>query len=177
MSTNRRKFLKLGTLAAFATAMPVKALGAGLFRGGDDSSIDRNPEFPRNGLEDYSKAAFASCINSTFRLYAGHRTVSMKLVELVDLTPAGSVVRPGAECFSLRFRGANVSLPQGSYGIDHTVLGKFPLFLVPAGKDNGGQVFVAIVNRLSAGDDKQTAPKRSARLGEKGRPRAAGSVA
>ena len=165
MSTNRRKFLKIGTLAAFAATMPVKASNIAHLDAGVNNSFDRNHEFPRNGLGDYSKAAFASCLNTTFRVYVGHKTVEMKLAEVDDAGPNG-----GGECFSLRFTGGRLALTQNSYGVDHPNLGSFPLFLVPAGKDSDTHAFVAIVNRLYNHDARKHFPTAVARLKKSAKP-------
>lgn len=165
MSTNRRKFLKIGTLAAFAAAMPVKASNIAGLEASVNNLFDRSHEFPRNGLGDYSRAAFASCLNTVFRVYVGHKTVNVKLAEIDDAGP-----NQEGECFSLRFTGAHLALPQNSYGVDHPKLGSFPLFLVPAGKDSDTHDFVAIVNRLYNHDPRKQFPTAVARLKRSAKP-------
>jgi hypothetical protein len=151
MSTNRRKFLKVGTLAALAAVIPFKAAGQGMRKGDDGNPIDRTPpELTQDALANYNKAAFASYLNTVFRLYARYSTVDVTLVEIKDLLPAGGIAKEGAECFSLMFRGGSVVLPQNTYKIDHPSLGRFQVFLVPGGPDDKDvQRFIAIINRVS----------------------------
>ena len=167
MQTNRRKFLRAGTLAAIAAAIPFEAFGQGVRKGNDGNPIDRNPpEQAQDALATYNKAAFTSYLNSIFRLYTGYSTLDVALVEVKDLMPAGTVAKDGAECFSLLFRGGNVALPQQTYRIEHPSLGTFQLFLVP-GKpdDNGAESFVAIINRLPYSVSLKDAPKGFAKPG------------
>jgi hypothetical protein len=163
VTTNRRKFLRTGALAAIAAAIPFNASGQGIRKGSDGNPIDSNPpELAPDALANYNKAAFTSYLNSVFRLYTGYFTVDVALVEVKDLMPAGIVAKDGAECFSLLFRGGNVALPQNTYRIEHPALGVFPLFLVPGGADeSGGQSYVAIVNRLAYSPALLAAPSRS----------------
>jgi hypothetical protein len=49
----------------------------------------------------------------------------------------------------LKFRGAE-TLRQNTYRIEHEVLGRFELFLVPAGKNKKGVYYQAVINRLNA---------------------------
>lgn len=162
MSTNRRKFLKVGTLAALAAAIPFKASGQGIRKGNDGNPIDNNPpEIAKDALANYDKTAFASYLNSVFRLYTGYSTIDVTLVEVKDLMPAGTVPRDGSQCFSLLFRGGNVALPQSTYRVEHPSLGSFFLFLVPGSPDdNGAQSFVAIINRLPYSVSLANAPSR-----------------
>jgi hypothetical protein len=168
MSTNRRKFLRAGTLAAIAVAIPLKAFGQGVRKGSDGNPIDSNPpELAPDALANYNKAAFTSYLNSVFRLYAGYSTIDVTLIEIKDLMPAGAVAQNGAECFSLLFRGGTVALPQNTYEMGHPSLGAFQLFLVP-GKpdDNGGMSFVAIINRLPYSASLIDAPTRISKPSE-----------
>jgi hypothetical protein len=68
-----------------------------------------------------------------------------------DTASGSGANQTGQECFSLLFQnGGGPGLPQGTYGFEHAALGSFALFLVPGGADsNGGQSYVATVNRLA----------------------------
>lgn len=147
MSNNRRKFLKAGTLAALAAALPIKAFGQS-WKGSDGNPFDRNQDMPQNALANYNKAAFAAYLGSIFRFNAGPSTVEATLAGIEDLMPASMVPQGGAECFALHFIGGTGTLPQNTYDVDHPALGSFALFVVPGSKDNGVQNYVAIINRL-----------------------------
>jgi hypothetical protein len=147
MSFSRRKFLRAGTLAVVAAAVP-----AGVF-GQSRKEKDGNPfdQQPTQGdpLANYTRSAFASYLNSIFQLYTGYSVVEVALTEVKDLLPAGSKATNGRESFSLLFRGGSAALPQNTYLMKHPSLGQFQLFLVPGGPDdNGAQSYVAIINRL-----------------------------
>jgi hypothetical protein len=166
MSITRRKFLKAGTLATLFIGLPagaaINALGQGVKKDRDGNPFDPPvPEVRADALANYNKSAFASYLNSVFRLYTGYSTIDVALVEVKDLMPAAATAQNGAQCFSLLFRGGNVALPQNTYRIEHPSLGAFQLFLVPGSPDdNGAQSFVAIINRLPYSQALVPAPSR-----------------
>jgi hypothetical protein len=105
-------------------------------------------------LANYTKATFVYYLNSVFQLHTVYGVVAATLTKVDDLAEAR-----GGECFSLLFRGGSRALPQGTYTVEHPSLGKFPLFLVPAGTDsNGAQGYLATINRLSYNDAAAPAP-------------------
>lgn len=164
MSITRRKFLKAGTLLALSLGVPLNLVfGQQANKGGDGNTFD-GQDMPADPLAHYTRSAFASYINSIFRLYTGYSTIEVALVEVKDLAPDAAAAANGKECFSLLFRGGTKALRQNTYAMDHPALGKFQLFLVPgAPDDNGAQSFVAIINRLSykdAVDGLKSAPSR-----------------
>jgi len=164
MSITRRKFLKAGTLLALSLGAPLNLVfGQQGNKGGDGNTFD-GQDMPADPLAHYTRAAFASYLNSIFRLYTGYSTIEVALVEVKDLAPDAAAAANGKECFSLLFRGGTTALRQNTYAMDHPALGKFQLFLVPGSPDdNGAQSFVAIINRLSykdAVDALKTAPSR-----------------
>jgi hypothetical protein len=157
MSDSRRKFLKLGILAALFAAAPVKnALGQSW------KDRDANPGTgPSTDLQDplanYTKATFKSYLHSIFQLHAVGGIVEVTLLQVDDLPAA-----KGGECFSLLFRGGSRALRQDNYPLYHPSLGTFRLFLVPVGTDrNGAQGYLATINRLSYVDALAPAPTRS----------------
>jgi hypothetical protein len=162
MSITRRKFLKAGTLLALSLGAPLNLVfGQQGNKGGDGNTFD-GQDMPADPLAHYTRSAFASYINSIFRLYTGYSTIEVALVEVKDLAPDAAAAANGKECFSLLFRGGTTPLRQNTYAMDHPALGKFQLFLVPgAPDDNGAQSFVAIINRLSYKDNAlKSAPSR-----------------
>jgi hypothetical protein len=164
MSITRRKFLRAGTLLALSLGAPLNLVfGQQGNKGGDGNQFDAQ-DMPADPLAHYTRAAFASYVNSIFRLYTGYSTIEVALTEVKDLAPDAAAAANGKECFSLLFRGGTTPLRQNTYAMDHPALGKFELFLVPgAPNDNGAQSFVAIINRLSfkdAADALKSAPAR-----------------
>jgi hypothetical protein len=164
MSITRRKFLKAGTLLALSLGAPLNLVfGQQANKGGDGNPFDAQ-DMPADPLAHYTRAAFASYLNSIFRLYTGYSTIEVALVEVKDLAPDAAAAASGKECFSLLFRGGTTALRQNTYGMEHPALGKFQLFLVPgAPDDNGVKSFLAIINRLSfkdAVDALKSAPSR-----------------
>ena len=104
MSINRRRFLRAGTLVALSAAIPLKSVwGQGNRKGGDGNPTDRAQEAAN--LANYNKATFESYLNSIFRLYSGSAVVEIALVEVKDIGSTTAKPQPGAESFSLLFRG------------------------------------------------------------------------
>jgi hypothetical protein len=169
MSISRRRFLRAGSVAALAAAVPLKGAlsvaGQGIRKDRDGNPSDGVPDGIVNSpLFYYTKAAFSSYLNSTFLVQAvALGTIEVTLTQVRD-TASGSVAsQAGQECFSLLFQSRGSSaLRQGTYGIEHAALGSFALFLVPGGPEaNGGQSYVAIVNRLAESPALFAAPARS----------------
>ena len=169
MSISRRRFLRAGSVAALAAAVPLKgapsADGQGIRKDRDGNPSDLLPDsIVESPLSYYTKAAFSAYLNSTFLVRAAALgTIEVTLTQVRD-TATGSVAsRTGGECFSLLFQSSNSwALRQGTYGIEHAALGSFALFLVPGGADaDGGQSYVAIVNRLADSPALLAPPARS----------------
>jgi len=146
-------------LAALFAAVPLKnALGQS-WKDRDGNPGDGSaPNIQNNDpLATYTKAAFLSYLNSVFQISNGFTVVEVTLLKVGDMTAP-----KGGECFSLLFRGGSRALPQNTYTINHPSLGKFLLFLVPAGPDEyGAQGYLATINRLSYADALIPAPTRS----------------
>jgi hypothetical protein len=156
MSVSRRGFLKGSAMAALLTAAELKNLSAAAAPG-RATSDGRSAQADRNAVEvldgpppDSLQAAFATNLNSRFRIAASFGPVSLVLVA-VEAFLRWPHAQPDSESFSLVFQGAATSfLAQETYTCEHDALGTFQLFLVPwAADDAGHQRYVAIVNRLS----------------------------
>ena len=138
---SRRNFLKKGTLGRAvgvsigltekAGALNSSASATGL------AAADRGARLDR--------AAFASQLNTTFRIKAGNRAVQVKLVEVVDLGSQGQ-----REAFALTFRGDRKNaLKQETYAIEHARLGGFSFLVVPApSRDESSRYYEVNINRL-----------------------------
>jgi hypothetical protein len=156
MSISRRRFLRAGSVAALAAAVPLKGAlrvaGQGIRKNLDGNPSDRLPgDIANSPLSYYTKAAFSAYLNSTFLVQALAGTIEVTLTQVRDTASGRVASQAGQESFSLLFQSrGNSALGQGTYGIEHAALGSFALFLVPGGPDaNGGQSYVAIVNRLA----------------------------
>jgi hypothetical protein len=178
MSISRRRFLRAGSVAALAAAVPLRSAlltnGQGSRKELDGNPVDRLPSDIANGpLSYYTKSTFSLYLNSTFLMQAGALgTIEVRLTQVRDTT-SGSVARQaGQECFSLLFQSSGRPvLPQGTYNIEHAALGSFALFLVPGGPDwTGRQSYVAIVNRLADSPALFAAPTRSVKTSTTLRP-------
>jgi hypothetical protein len=154
MVVSRRRFMKQGTLlilTAGASLGNVKRI-----IGRESLSEYSNPEqglsvSPGKSLVSlkFTKATFAPHLDTVFRIYPdASRIIKSKLISIADIGPVPDQKVPGRECFVLRFRGSR-PLPQFSYRIEHDSLGRFELFLVPAGKNKKGWHYEATINRLN----------------------------
>ena len=155
MVVSRRGFLKRGSLLV---------LGAGTSLGFANPVFGRDTysEYPGSKQEDFSpkgnkpaqfnftKATFAPYVNTVFRIYPDtSKALKTTLVSVGDIGPVPDRKKAGRECFVLRFRGTEL-LRQNTYRIEHEVLGRFQLFLVPAGKNKKGVYYQAVINRLNS---------------------------
>ncbi|MEK6336037.1 MAG: hypothetical protein AABM67_13995 [Acidobacteriota bacterium] len=141
MSDSRRRFLKVGMLAAVFAAAPMKNVLAKGWNANADFALPDEEEDP---LANYTKATFVSYLNSVFQMQTASGAVAITLLSVDDLEAP-----EGGECFSLLFRGGSTAWPQNTYTVEHSALGTFKLFLVPVGADsNGAQGYLATINRL-----------------------------
>ena len=96
-----------------------------------------------------TKATFEPYVNTIFRISDATKVVRSTLVSVTDIGPVPDQKPAGRECFVIKFKGPR-PLKQNTYRIEHDVLGKFELFLVPAGRDRKGSYYQAVINRLNA---------------------------
>jgi hypothetical protein len=83
---------------------------------------------------------FAPHCDAVFDMHTTGGEVPLKLV---DVAPAGDSGREGG-AFSLSFVAPQGSwVPQGTYPLNHPVLGMMKIFLVPAGPVKGGNGYNA----------------------------------
>lgn len=146
MSISRRKFIRVGTIAAIAAGISIRPSMIPLAQDVVDKAGGSTVTDP---LANYTQSTFAQYVNSIFRL-RGFTTVDVTLVKVEDTLPAKVSRAGGRESFALFFRGGSIKLPQDTYIVEHAALGTFRLFLVPSDADeNGAQGYVAIINRLA----------------------------
>lgn len=75
--------------------------------------------------------------------------IAKPAVATIRAIPASSTA-PSIFSFSLQFRGTGNALPQDTYTLTHSWLGKFPLFLVPSGPGAKQSTYTATFNILNA---------------------------
>jgi hypothetical protein len=156
MDISRRKFVRTGVIASALAAIPLasaknaaardngKTLPQSLIAGANGGA-----EVQSSALDFYSKSRFTPYLNSQFQVKSSQlETVKVTLTEVTDFCETAST---GGECFALRFTGpARGSFQQNTYEVEHAALGKFSLFLVPAGVRRDGAKAVnyeAVINR------------------------------
>lgn len=88
-------------------------------------------------------ASFARLVNQTFNVYASLRGVAMELVAVKQQPSAAS-----HEQFRLTFHGAGVTLPSGTYTVEHAAIGQVPMYLEAVGSDAQGTSYRADFNLL-----------------------------
>jgi hypothetical protein len=155
MVVSRRGFMKIGSLLVVAAGASLASAERVL---GFDTSAehlgvkqDNLPSKPNKPAPlSLTKATFAPYVDTVFRIYPDtSKALRTTLVSVSDIGPVPDKNVAGRECFILKFRGSE-PLPQNTYRIEHEVLGRFELFLVPAGKNKKGRYYQAIINRLNA---------------------------
>lgn len=157
MVVSRRGFMKRGTLLVLATGV---SLGSADRIFGRETHVEyRDAKHSDSQQTDdtpapfnYAKATFSPHVNTVFRIYYpdSSKAITTTLVDVSDIGPLPDRTETGRECFVLKFSGAE-TLRQNTYLIEHAVLGRFKLFLVPAGKNKKGGFYIqAVINRLNS---------------------------
>jgi len=146
---SRRELLKLGVFAAAAALLPASPLLAG------SGPLYRVPVDKENDSALLYRSTFASQLNQPFRIRqtSGRLTVRSLTLTLVDVTDVPTAAAAGTEgredCFTAVFKGAVRSpLGQRTYTVTNPGLGRFELFLVPAGGTRYERLYTATFNRV-----------------------------
>ena len=94
-------------------------------------------------IETFTEGTFLDHLNTTFRVFGeAAEPLDVELVKVTSLSSAKHVQ------FSILFQGPpTLFLPQRTYTLEHEVLGRFDLFLVPVGKNPRGFEYEAVFNR------------------------------
>jgi hypothetical protein len=95
-------------------------------------------------LETVNLSTFAEHLHTHFQVQGiPDLTIALELVRVEDLGSDAD-----QEQFSLIFRGpSEVMLKQHIFALQHDVVGHLDLFLVPIGREDGGFLYEAVVNR------------------------------
>lgn len=138
MATRRRFIRDCSALAASVALLPPCVIAA-----------------PQRGwavsLADMPFATLAAQVHSRF--VARDADEVAQSLELIEAGPApgggGVAAEEGGETFSLLFRGdADRPLGQDTYAFEHARIGCFEMFIVPIGREDGGQChYEAVFNR------------------------------
>jgi len=176
LAFSRRIFLRHGVLAAAACASnplmafserrgPIGGNEGGNKEGGHQRTSGTGSENWQDhaaALDRLNRNAFSGAIGTNFKVFTatGQLPVWVTLLAVEDLpalapvNPASFAVpnkrtgfAPASSGFVLLFGGSS-PVPQDTHLFEHTDLGRFALFTVPAA--NGQQVYTAVVNRLEA---------------------------
>ena len=141
MRVSRRGFLGYSTMMAAASASSVLPLVAQTTD--DMTTASSHPDvIARLSLDDAKYL-----VGSTFLV----RPASGKPVRFVCVSvksvPEGTTSNVAGQAYAMRFLPQNpVSLKQGTYEFEHSVLGKFRLFIVPSAPKVRLRYYTAIVN-------------------------------
>lgn len=122
-----------GVAAALPLRLPAAAAAGDIRFSGTD---------PYDALNLFKFSTFSGQVGTTFQIQMGKSKINTTLLE------ARQRIASDDRCFSLQFKGpAGAVLKQGTYLFDHFWLGRFAMFIVPAGRDSKGSFFRAIFNR------------------------------
>jgi hypothetical protein len=103
-------------------------------------------------LETLTLATFTGLLQTQFRAFINPSTdVPLELAQALPAPVAakGSLNGQRYESFSLIFHGPESPLlQQGTRPFEHDQLGRFELFIVPIGRENGVIKYEAVFNRL-----------------------------
>jgi hypothetical protein len=162
MSVSRRRFLKHGAIAAIAcAAIPGEAFNRRKQIDGDGSvDLGQNPLAHRS--LSVNRGAFEGLIGSPFKVMpkSGNGSpVWLRLTAVQDppavepvnvgqmsVAPPAHSSAPTTSGYILSFSAGGTSLSQDTYIFENAQMGKFPMFIVPAGP---GQ-YTAVFNLLNA---------------------------
>ena len=149
MSRSRRELLRLGAATAVAALVPGRRTEAAVRA----SALDRAARKAVLADEPFlTRTVLSGQLHTYFRV-GGRKSASfLELVAVNDLASAATTGTAGSELsFSAVFRGpAKARLPQQTYPLQHRMLGKLSVFLVPVGPAGPRQDYEAVFYRPEA---------------------------
>jgi Domain of unknown function (DUF6916) len=150
MSRSRRELLRLGAATAVVALMPGRRTEAAVVR---VSALDRAARKAVLADEPFlTRSVLNGQLNTYFQV-GGRKSASfLELVAVNDLASAAATGTVGSELsFSAVFRGpAKTRLAQQTYPLQHRMLGKLSVFLVPVGPASRLQDYEAVFYRPEA---------------------------
>lgn len=157
MSVTRRGFLKSGATAVLtAAALSAAPLAFGQTGAKPDAKRDFNVpyEAKESPLFYFKRESFEPYVGGVFEARAGARSIQMTLTKVRDCTPSAQsrkVTKKSGEtdCFALVFRSQGELTDLTSiYDVEHSALGKFPLFLTRREGERGMHFYEAVFNHV-----------------------------
>lgn len=95
---------------------------------------------------ELNESEFSKHLNSKFQLDLNGQKLELELVEVKGYLRQEHE-QGGMERFSVFFRGpVNIFLPQSVYGLHHSEMGRFDIFLVPVSLDQESYGYEAVFN-------------------------------
>ena len=99
-------------------------------------------------IPELTQNAFTRVVGSWFKVDAQGRIANAQLLAVLPLA-VRTGPKPTGEGFSLLFSGSlDEKFGQGTYTVDHPILGRNSMFLVPVGPPGPDQRYEAVFNRL-----------------------------
>jgi hypothetical protein len=150
---SRRSLITKGALAAAGAMVALPDLVGAAIRATTPSLEPVAPRKPATDTPWLSRPHLAAHVGDTFHVEVeGRGRVAARLARLDDVSCAATTGLQGsAECFTAVFdTGEANPIRQGTYTVRHARMGRFSLFLVPAGTSEQGHACTATINRVRA---------------------------
>ena len=140
MAISRRMFLGRSSVFSLAAVLPLSA------HAGHNSAVSATFDASRlDLLGRLTSESFSRNLNTSFEIQVW--ALNTQELELIEVSK--KKVHRGIESFDLLFRGKKESqFTQGTYMINHTIMGSFPVFVVPVGNAKNGAFYQAVFSRM-----------------------------
>jgi len=162
MSTTRRRFLQGASLSLLAATIPPLVFA-------QNSSVTESDTFAPENLTIFngvSQQTFQPWIGTRFKVSADYKQLgSLMLLSVNEATvspkattnrnaikmveQASKASQQSLVSFVLRLQGSGSTLAQGTYTLQHSGLGRFPLFLVPSSEGQTQPTYTAVFTILN----------------------------
>jgi hypothetical protein len=158
MNLTRRSFLHMGGMMGVAAIVgggrAAATFGKQRHRKGELGS-GMTYVVPASAMNDplakITREMFEASINTKFTVsFKGAVLTDLVLIAVYDLDPPFVKSAPAStrQAFSLVFRSGAIDLPQNTYSMQNTKLGRFDLFIVPATRGTLNRHYEANINRV-----------------------------
>lgn len=151
MKITRRDFLLSSGAAAFTANFVLPATNIFGQTVKNEKVFPIPPESTVDALNYLRREHFETLLNTVFEFQPEEgRAFNLNLILVENLSLAANEKNGlRGDSFSLLFEGSKkAKIPQGVYQVNHDLLGKFSLFIVPVGLR--GNRYEAIINRINA---------------------------